>query len=276
MLNTLLERFAFDDVPAAARCNGPSPEPARYRRWRRHSLVAKQSFGSLERSDESRPMILPLTIERPSQIREHLGRSSNPSAHPHRSYRTLRDGAFGARCPRHCVPGYDQAVPPGHLPGALTPPDAHCTAQISYQTVSYTCGTGTLRACVPGVRAGLRSLTPPALFRSPGNFATGSNPSFSTRGVCDPGSRSRTTSWSKGLPHKSDFRNSQNQYSLGSSMWARCLRAVRLIIFWPPKKRNKEKKWDGTARICQASPISVIAVELDGLSLEYVAYLRFR
>ena len=59
-------------------------------------------------------------------------------------------------------------------------------------------------------------------------------------------------------------------------MWARCLRAVRLIIFWPPKKRNKEKKWDGTARICQASPISVIAVELDGLSLEYVAYLRFR
>jgi hypothetical protein len=174
MLNTLLERFAFDDVPAAARCNGPSPEPARYRRWRRHSLVAKQSFGSLERSDESRPMILPLTIERPSQIREHLGRSSNPSAHPHRSYRTLRDGAFGARCPRHCVPGYDQAVPPGHLPGALTPPDAHCTAQISYQTVSYTCGTGTLRACVPGVRAGLRSLTPPALFRSPGNFATGS------------------------------------------------------------------------------------------------------
>jgi hypothetical protein len=31
-----------------------------------------------------------------------------------------------------------------------------------------------------------------------------SNPSFSTREVCDPGSRSRTTSWSKGLPHKDD------------------------------------------------------------------------
>jgi len=30
------------------------------------------------------------------------------------------------------------------------------------------------------------------------------NPSFSTRGVRDPGSRTRTTSWSKGLPHKSN------------------------------------------------------------------------
>jgi hypothetical protein len=29
-------------------------------------------------------------------------------------------------------------------------------------------------------------------------------PSFSTGGVGDPGSRSNTTSWSKGLPHKSD------------------------------------------------------------------------
>jgi len=32
----------------------------------------------------------------------------------------------------------------------------------------------------------------------------GPNPSFSTGGVRDPGSRSGTTSWSKGLPHKSD------------------------------------------------------------------------
>src|SRR5262250_1764943 len=33
----------------------------------------------------------------------------------------------------------------------------------------------------------------------------GSNPSFSTGGVDDPGNRSRTISWSKGLPHKSDI-----------------------------------------------------------------------
>jgi hypothetical protein len=38
---------------------------------------------------------------------------SNPSGQPHRSYRTLRDGSFGVRCPRHFVPGYDRAVPPG-------------------------------------------------------------------------------------------------------------------------------------------------------------------
>src|SRR5208337_3481624 len=66
-LNTLLERFVFDDVRAAARCNGPFPEPARYQRSMRHSPVAKQSFGGLERFDESKPMILPLSIERPSQ-----------------------------------------------------------------------------------------------------------------------------------------------------------------------------------------------------------------
>ena len=29
---------------------------------------------------------------------------------------SLRDGSFGARCPRHFVPGYDHATPPGHLP----------------------------------------------------------------------------------------------------------------------------------------------------------------
>src|SRR6516162_9878763 len=37
---------------------------------------------------------------------------------------------FGVRCPRHCVPGYDHAVPPGHLPVALTPPYAHGTAPV--------------------------------------------------------------------------------------------------------------------------------------------------
>src|ERR1700726_5181794 len=30
------------------------------------------------------------------------------------------------------------------------------------------------------------------------------SPSFSTRGVCNAGRRSRTTSWSKGLYHRSD------------------------------------------------------------------------
>jgi hypothetical protein len=35
---------------------------------------------------------------------EHFDRSLNPTAHPHRLYRTLRDGSFGARCPRHFVP----------------------------------------------------------------------------------------------------------------------------------------------------------------------------
>jgi len=29
------------------------------------------------------------------------------------SYRTLRDGSFEGRFPRHFVPGYDHAVPPG-------------------------------------------------------------------------------------------------------------------------------------------------------------------
>src|ERR1700730_15611572 len=33
----------------------------------RHRPVAKQSFGDLERSDESKPMILPLSIDRPWQ-----------------------------------------------------------------------------------------------------------------------------------------------------------------------------------------------------------------
>ena len=35
-----------------------------------------------------------------------------------RSYRTLRDGSFEGRFPRHFVPGYDQPVPPGQKPFA--------------------------------------------------------------------------------------------------------------------------------------------------------------
>jgi hypothetical protein len=56
---------------------------------------------------------------------------------PHRSYRTLRDGLAGARCPRHFVPAYDRAVPPGQSPVALTPPCAHGAVPISDQTASY-------------------------------------------------------------------------------------------------------------------------------------------
>jgi hypothetical protein len=35
-----------------------------------------------------------------------------------RSYRTLRDGSFEGRFPRHFVPGYDRTVPPGHTGSA--------------------------------------------------------------------------------------------------------------------------------------------------------------
>jgi hypothetical protein len=39
--------------------------------------------------------------------------SSNRCAHLPESHRTLRDGSFGWRCPRHFVPGYDRTVPSG-------------------------------------------------------------------------------------------------------------------------------------------------------------------
>jgi hypothetical protein len=35
------------------------------------------------------------------------------------SDRTLRDGSFGRRWPRHFVPGYDRTVPAGHSQQAL-------------------------------------------------------------------------------------------------------------------------------------------------------------
>ena len=38
-------------------------------------------------------------------------------------------------------------------------------------------------------------------------IAYGANPTFSTRGVLDPGRRSKWTSWSKGLHYKSDVLN---------------------------------------------------------------------
>jgi hypothetical protein len=54
---------------------------------------------------------------------QHKFRHSNPpiiesvrsSAYLYESYRTLRDGCFGWRRPRHFVPGYDQPVPPEHF-----------------------------------------------------------------------------------------------------------------------------------------------------------------
>jgi hypothetical protein len=45
-------------------------------------------------------------------------------ARPRESDRTLRDGTFRWRCPRHFVPGYDRTVPPGQKPFA------HC--KVSY------------------------------------------------------------------------------------------------------------------------------------------------
>jgi hypothetical protein len=48
--------------------------------------------------------------------------SSTWCARLRESDRTLRDGSFGRRCPRHFVPGYDRTVPPGRvLAGILRP-----------------------------------------------------------------------------------------------------------------------------------------------------------
>jgi hypothetical protein len=61
---------------------------------------------------------------------QHKFRHSNPpiiesvrsSAYLYESYRTLRDGCFGWRRPRHFVPGYDQPVPRGQKPFAIQGP----------------------------------------------------------------------------------------------------------------------------------------------------------
>jgi hypothetical protein len=45
----------------------------------------------------------------------------NRAAHPHESHRTLRDGTFGGRFPRHFVPGYDRTVPQGTFPTGFNP-----------------------------------------------------------------------------------------------------------------------------------------------------------
>ena len=45
--------------------------------------------------------------------------SIDSCVHLQESHRTLRDGSFGWRSPRHFVPGYDRIVPPGHFKQAL-------------------------------------------------------------------------------------------------------------------------------------------------------------
>ena len=61
--------------------------------------------------------------------------------------------------------------------------------------------------------------------------ALGLNPSFSTGGVGDPGSRSRTTSWSKGLPHKSDVLALTQKLSAGADARWRLGRQGEVQLF---------------------------------------------
>ena len=106
------------------------------------SASVSRRFGPLHRAAvrTSSDASLSRTVFSPPQETRRTFRRKIPLIRCARSYRTLRDGSSGGRCPRHCVPGYDHAVPPGHLPVAITPPYAHGTAPISYQTVFYTWG----------------------------------------------------------------------------------------------------------------------------------------
>jgi hypothetical protein len=75
----------------------------------RHSLVAKKSLMNPSQyffSHRARSFVTPNSNHR---IGAHAWRESD---------RTLRDGSFGWRCPRHFVPGYDRTVPPGQKPFA--------------------------------------------------------------------------------------------------------------------------------------------------------------
>src|SRR5262245_5297343 len=74
--------------------------------------------------------------------------------------------------------------------------------------------------------------SPPALwcldiFR----HGTNVNPSFPTRGVDDPRSRSRTTSWSKGLPHKRDVLGLAQKLSARADSGRRLGRQSELELF---------------------------------------------
>ena len=57
------------------------------------------------------------------------------------------------------------------------------------------------------------------------------NPSFPTRGVDDPRSRSRTTSWSKGLPHKSDVLGLAQKLSARADSGRRLGRQGKFKLF---------------------------------------------
>ena len=57
------------------------------------------------------------------------------------------------------------------------------------------------------------------------------NPSFSTHGVGDPGKGSRTTSWSKGLPHRSDVLVLSQKLSPGADARRRLGRQGELELF---------------------------------------------
>src|SRR5262245_32319332 len=59
----------------------------------------------------------------------------------------------------------------------------------------------------------------------------GFNPSFPTRGVDDPRSRSRTTSWSKGLPHKRDVLGLAQKLSARADSGRRLGRQGELELF---------------------------------------------
>src|SRR5271165_3435696 len=80
----------------------------------RHSPVAKQSFGGLERFDESKPMILPLSIERPSQMANLVGRVTRRWSVPNFRHSNHRIGAHA--CTNHTVP-YGTALLGGAVPG---------------------------------------------------------------------------------------------------------------------------------------------------------------
>src|SRR6516165_5919407 len=61
--------------------------------------------------------------------------------------------------------------------------------------------------------------------------AFSSSPSFPTRGVDESRSRSRTTSWSKGLPHKSDVLGLAQKLSARADSGRRLGRQGELELF---------------------------------------------
>src|SRR6516162_5286486 len=64
-----------------------------------------------------------------------------------------------------------------------------------------------------------------------GHLDSSLSPSFPTRGVDDPRSRSRTTSWSKGLPHKSDVLGLAQKLSARADSGRRLGRQGKFKVF---------------------------------------------